>query len=708
MKRPLLRPIPIILLPLSIAGFLIFLFGPFGMESDTKTPMDFLFLFLTAAHFGWWLFYLKRKPRTLYRLIFRVPEIFFAITLMAFLFSYIYASNANMDYVQRFAESSGNLRIAPDSTVERFNSLVRYLPFLAYQLLVIVFYRTAKRSFFIRRSGTNSVFSIWGLFFALASAFCYTVSLPSFVRLDGVSFLAWVCMVPLLISMQKSSRLWAAFYGVTFGVIQTMLCNYWLGTFSLISLQFITVYYLIIYTIFMTVLVHLIQDTGWWKVIIFPAAWVGFDYLRSVGFMGYPWAMLGVSQYNFISLIQTASITGVWGVSFLVYASNSVLAYLLAGRRTLAGVSGGPARLSLAVLLLAVSASVLGGKVYLSLQPEPSADPENESGADPAPLPRATVALIQQNTDPRKNDYEEGLEILKKLTDQALVYEPDLVAWSETAFVPNIRRWSKLDPGDNYYAMLVHSFLNYQKRMNTWLITGNDDYFINVDEEGQEIREDFNASVFFSPEGERVATYHKIHLVPFTEYFPFKKQLPWMYELLLNFDVNFWSPGAEPVVFEHPKFTFSTPICFEDSFPKDVRRFVRAGADVILNLSNDFWSLTNVEAKQHFVNAIFRAVENRRHFLRATASGVTSHVTPAGRVVSSLPYYEEGFLITQIPVIRGQDGPSGGRNAVYTALGDWFPYLCMTVLGMVLLYRIFTLYLAYIRFKIYPGTAERR
>jgi len=173
-----------------------------------------------------------------------------------------------------------------------------------------------------------------------------------------------------------------------------------------------------------------------------------------------------------------------------------------------------------------------------------------------------------------------------------------------------------------------------------------------------------------------------------------------MYELLLNFDVNFWSPGTEPVVFEHPKFTFSTPICFEDSFPKDVRRFVRAGADVILNLSNDFWSLTNVEAKQHFVNAIFRAVENRRHFLRATASGVTSHVTPAGRVVSSLPYYEEGFLITQIPVIRGQDGPSGGRTAVYTALGDWFPYLCMTVLGMVLLYRIFALYLAYIRFKI--------
>ena len=698
MNRPLLRPIPLLLLPLSLAGFLIFLFGPFGMESDGASPMDFLFLGLSAAHFVWWLFFIRRTPRSLYRLIFRVPEIFFALTLMLFLFSYIYASNANMDYVQRFAASSENLRLAPDSRVERLNSLLRYLPFLAYHLCTIVYYRISKRNFFIRYSGTASPFSIWGIFFALASAFCYTVSLPSFLRLDGIPVLGWVCMVPLLMVMMNSSRFWAAFYGVTFGVIQTMLCNYWLGTFSLISLQFITVYYLIIYTLFMTVLVHLLEQTRWWKVIIFPAAWVAFDFLRTVGFMGYPWAMLGVSQYNFLPFIQLASVTGVWGVSFFVYAANAVIAYVLVNRKRW---TGRPVRLSLSVLLLAVAAVTLGGRIYLSLHPD---------GPAGGTVPSATVALIQQNTDPRKNDYEEGLEVLKKLTDQALPYNPDLVAWSETAFVPNIRRWSKLEPAENYYARLVHDFLAYQRKMETWLITGNDDYFITIDEEGAEIREDFNAAVFFSPEGTRMETYHKIHLVPFTEYFPFKKQLPWMYELLLNFDVNLWTPGNEPVVFEHPKFSFSTPICFEDSFPRDVRRFVRAGAEVIINLSNDFWSLTNVEAKQHFVNAKFRAVENRRHFLRATASGVTAHVTPAGRVVSSLPYYEEGYLITEIPAgggqgsaeSRGQGGPMSlgqgdeagrRRSAVYTVLGDWFPYACMALLGIVLFYRVFTLFL---------------
>lgn len=659
-----------ILSALWIGETVIALLGPFGMESRQKTPMDYLFFLLIFLHLLWWLLFLRNKRKNVFRIVFRMPEALFAVTCVLFLFSYIYASNANMDYVQRFAASSGSLRLAPDSRVERLNSLLRYVPFLLFHLFVIIYYRIKKRRIFKKYTGSDSPFAAWGLFFSLLSAVCYTAALPSFIYLEGIFPLAWICMVPLFVTVLKSSRLWAVVYGVFFGVIQTMLCNYWLGTFSLISLQFITIYYCFIYTLFMVVLVHLIQGLGTLNVLIIPAAWTAFDFLRSLGFMGYPWAMLGVSQYPLLPLIQTASITGIWGISFLVYSANSFFAQLISSpprdrskhlRSTGAFVT---------VLLVII----LSGQVYLHFHP-PRDDSEKT----------ATVALIQQNTDPRKNDYEEGIDILRKLTNASMRYFPDLVAWSETAFVPNIRRWSKEDPEANYYAALVHKFLEYQQSLGTWLVTGNDDYFLFTDETGKEVRHDYNAAILFSPSGERVETYHKIHLVPFTEYFPFKKQLPWMYELLINFDVNLWTPGEEATVFTHPAFTFSTPICFEDSFPKDVREFVRNGAEVILNLSNDFWSLTNVEAKQHYVNALFRSIENRRHFLRATASGVTTHIDPQGRTLQSLPYYEEGFLITEIPLAEV-------KTSVYTAAGDWFPFLCLAALGMALLYRIILLF----------------
>jgi apolipoprotein N-acyltransferase len=161
-------------------------------------------------------------------------------------------------------------------------------------------------------------------------------------------------------------------------------------------------------------------------------------------------------------------------------------------------------------------------------------------------------------------------------------------------------------------------------------------------------------------------TYHKIHLVPFTEYFPFKKQLPWLYHFLLSFDAYLWEPGERRVVFHHPLFTFSTPICFEDSFPNDVRLFVTEGAQVILNLSNDYWSQTDTEAMQHAANAVFRAVENRRPLARASASGLTCVVDTRGRIAVRGAFYEPSLLVVDVTLPR--------RNfTVYTMFGDWFP-----------------------------------
>ena len=290
------------------------------------------------------------------------------------------------------------------------------------------------------------------------------------------------------------------------------------------------------------------------------------------------------------------------------------------------------------------------------------------AAGNPDPEARAiTIAQVQQNNDPRKSDYEQTFETLKTLTNATMASEPDLVVWSETAFVPNIRRWSE-DRSSRRFHLLVQEFLEYQRSLGTWLLTGNDDYEVVHDDGIEQRRDHFNAAVLFDDTGARRETYRKIQLVPFTEHFPYREQLPWVYELLLSFDVTFWAQGTEHTVFEHPLARFATPICYEDVFPDLVRTLVREGAEVILNLSNDYWSLAEVQAKQHFVAGMFRAVENRRPVIRTTASGLTGQVDPYGRIVQTAPYFEEAVMVSEV---RIGDQPT----TVYTRFGDYFPVL---------------------------------
>ncbi|MBN1685465.1 MAG: apolipoprotein N-acyltransferase, partial [Spirochaetales bacterium] len=510
----------------------------------------------------------------------------------------------------------------------------------------------------------SGVIQAFALPVTLVSSILYTASIPSFLKLEGIGILAYFCLVPLLLVLVYTPKWWGLFYGTIFGVIQIMLTNHWLGTFSLVSLQLITVVYLFLYAAFMTVVVGFFRRLGFRALLVFPFLWTVFDYLRSLGFIGYPWGFLGVSQYRFLPLIQIASVTGVWGITLVVVLANGVLAYMITVAADRRGIIRKLAVLPALFVLLFSGVLAFGG-ITISA--------EKRRAGDALPV---RVALVQQNADPRKHDYSETFGVLKRETDKSMKFQPDLVVWSETAFVPNIRRWSEMDPARYPYARLVDEFLDYQKQLNVWLLTGNDDYELIELDAGETQRYEYNAAVLFDPAGERVETYRKMHLVPFTEYFPFKKTMPRLYEWLGSRDVYLWEPGTDRVVFEHPLVRFSTPICFEDGFPSDIRAFVRAGAGLIINISNDYWSLTEVEAQQHFANGLFRAIENSRPMLRASASGVTCGIDATGKVTGRLPFYEEGFLIADV-------GTGTRKLSVYTRLGDWLPLLSIGLLAII-------------------------
>ena len=665
--------------------------GPFALPAlDALTYSDYLYLGFLLIHLicGLILVSTAARARRLAAItagMYRIPEVLFITCLLLYLFAYIYALNANMDYIQRFISSGGAVRLALDTRAERLAATVKYGPLLLVNAFFYLYWRLKGGD--SESTLPGSAFVRWAAPIVLLSTLLSVLCFPSFLSLEGLGFLAFVALVPLLLVFQANALGWAVFYGLTFGALQTMLLNSWLGTYSLVTLQLVTFVFVFFYLVFLIPALWLYKNLPRIGFLTLPIAWVGFEFLRSSGFLGYPWGLWGVTQYRFTSLVQIAALTGVWGLSFIVLLINSSIAAALGdiaginstgkpmvqGRGPAGGLRVSPADRGLAALLI----SSLVFLLFLGIGTISLGEVEKQTV-----VKRPRLALVQQNADPRKNNYRRTFDTLVALTDQAVQQDPDLIVWSETAFVPNISRWSLVDPESSSYAALVRDFLDYQDGLDRWLLTGNDDYELVADEQGAQQRLDYNAAILFDPDGNRVRSYRKIRLVPFTEYFPWKEQLPGLYGWLEQRDVYLWEPGQERVVFTHPLFRFSTPICFEDAFPGDVRLFVREGAEVIVNISNDYWSLTEVEGKQHGVNSYFRAVENRVPLVRASASGLTGYVDTAGRLVATVPFYQERYLVVDVEIHEPVE-------TLYNRFGDWFPKLLLGVFVVFLILSVF-------------------
>lgn len=602
-------------------------------------------------------------------------DILLILSASMFGFLYFYALNANMDYVQRFMEHSGVLQLAMDTGQERLQVFLSYGPFVLSGILAHALLRIAFRTEYRLHFGSG--WAVWSLPFLLLSAVAAALSLPNGFFLHGLPLLAWFAVIPLIIGLVKLPFFTAWRYGFAWSMTFLILGNYWLATYSLVSLQTAVLIYAGLYFIFLPAIISVRYLSAAWHWIFAALALTFFDYFRSIGFLGYPWALLSHSQYENVLLMQVAELGGVWLLAFLVFAVNAALADLLSSisfsrkpgepgkPRTPGSVlkKSAPSLITAAGLLVF---SLLFGAVRLIQAPD------MEYRSDDS----VTVALIQQNTDPRQADFNFTFGVLQDLTNSAMEHEPQLVVWGETAFVPNIRRWSDPELPRGVYTNLVNRLLDFQAGLGAALLTGNDDYEIVRDQDGREIgRNHFNAAVLFDAEGNRRETYHKIRLVPFTEYFPMGDIFPAALELLESYGVVFWEPGTERTVFDFEHFSFITPICFEDVFPQEVRKSVREGADVILNITNDYWSLNPVQAEQHYAAGVFRAVENRRPLLRASVSGKTVYVDSYGRKHAELPMYVRDYLVVDFdPELENQ------RNSLYTRFGDWFPVFCLLLL----------------------------
>lgn len=504
----------------------------------------------------------------------------------------------------------------------------------------------------------------------IVGAIVFAVLFPNTLIRFGWGMLAPIALVPVGIVIYRIRLRSTIVFGFLYGLLSYSLFNVWLITFSPVSFFIVPIIYSV-YFMGVFVLLKLGQlYFGKYGFIIQSFIWVIYEYCRINGFLGYSFGVLGYAWSFYPLLIQTADIFGVWGITLYLAGTSFFIAQIL--NNTLGKqVFTIPFYRNSSIVYIIITLAIVGYGILA--QKEYTAHP------------KVRIALIQHDTDPWKggeNAYRTSLNRLISLTTEAMAQEPppDMVIWSETAFVPSIAYHLQYRYKPSYLRLINELYNFLAQYPTTEFLIGNGEGVKVINEQGKEVRENYNASLFFRGQ-ERLEAYYKIHLVPFTEYFPYKHIFPRFYTFLENNDVHFWLHGDEYTVFEGEKVAFSTPICFESGFGLQNAKFIRAGAEILVNITNDAWSHVESNAMQHLQLAIFRAVENRRSMVRSTNSGMTGYIDVNGDIVELLPSFQQGILVQEVAVYTD-------TNTFYTRFGDWFIW-CIVAMGVVMIfYRI--------------------
>jgi apolipoprotein N-acyltransferase len=380
----------------------------------------------------------------------------------------------------------------------------------------------------------------------------------------------------------------------------------------------------------------------WWKRSVWclsvAALWVATEMIQARFLTGFPWGLLGVSQYRMIPLIQITAITGVYGVSFLlVWFSASLLcstALLLgnpSARRTWMADLFAP------VLMVAILFG-LGMSRILHMPP----------------APRQIKAALIQPSIPQSMIWDEREAMTRfqqvlELSGKALAEKPkpDLLVWPEAA-VPSLFLWdTNLYDGKTIYDWIT----GLARDQHIWLIMGADD----AEPLPNGKVDYYNSSFLIDPSGEVLGKYRKRRLVIFGEYVPFSRWLPILSTLVQSHGE--FQPGNQPVAFRLGALNVVTSvlICFEDVFPHLTREYVDPDTDFLLNLTNNGWFGESAAQWQHAASAVFRAVENNLPLVRCANNGLTCWVDRRGRMHNvfydySRNIYEAGYKIVDVPV----------------------------------------------------------
>jgi apolipoprotein N-acyltransferase len=513
---------------------------------------------------------------------------------------------------------------------------------------------------------------------------------------------AWVAILPLLFALlgddrrgERFSPWQGALIGYLSGVIWYAGNCYWIyqtmylygGLPKPVALGILVLFalYLGLYHALFGAVVGGLRRAGFGRnavLLLVPFAWVAVELARA-RITSFPWDLLGMTQVDSPLLSRLAPLTGAYGLSFVVALVNALW---------LVRVKVKSARFVRPALAAAALMVFVGYVITIHALPEVKVSP-----------PTGTATLVQENLSvgvERKGPPESQAEKLDSFTHLSTHPSPTFLAGvPEMAGTPEVvmlhrggkdaqqvpeaedqtQTWTpKTDlivwpeaPSDFYttdpqFLGAMHQLADGSKSL---LIIGSLGLAPNPDPaEGRQYFL-YDSAAFFRPNDAGISRYDKIHLVPFGEYIPFKSLLGFAHKLTAG--AGDMDRGTERTVYQVGGHTYAAFVCYESIFGDEIRQFVKNGAQVLVNISDDGWYGDTGAAWQHLNMVRMRAIENHRWILRSTNTGVTAAIDPAGRVVAAAPRHVRTSLHTAF----------GYEDDVtfYTRYGDLFAYGCLLV-----------------------------
>lgn len=491
-----------------------------------------------------------------------------------------------------------------------------------------------------------------------ASGLALGVLFPRF----GWDWLAWVALVPLFIVIARARGAWQAFWGgYLAGFLFFALSCPWIATtihhYGDLSRPIAAVVF-VLFLLLMGSYLGLFAVLGYWlgnslghRLVPLPFLWVAVEWFRTYTPMGgFPWNLLGYSQYQHAGFMLVVPWTGIYGASLLIALANTCVAALLLHR----------ARRTASLALPAIGLVLILGFATLPYHP-------------PAALPRPLRArLVQPNTALGLNWTSSTLNTFLQ-TQERLSTPPgtppvNLILWPEQPAPLNFELQPQFQRMSARLLDATHAAFLFEEVSYPLSALGVPNY-----------HQPRNSAQLINADGTIGPRYDKMHLVPFGEYDP----LPaWIASLggvgKLVQDVSDFVPGSAPALLPLGPHRFAVMICYESIFPALARHNVAQGAEFLVNLSDDSWYGNSSAAPQGLMMAQVRAMENRRWLLRDTDNGITAVIDPYGRVTAYLPRFTSGVLDASF-------APSSALT-FYTRHGDWLAFACLLAAAALALY----------------------
>jgi len=486
--------------------------------------------------------------------------------------------------------------------------------------------------------------------------------------------LSWIALVPFFYSLEGKKPGYSFFLGWSCGALFFLGIIYWIINtmvnyghisiaLSLIILIIFAVYLGLFFGLFSYIISYIELKLKILPWSFAPFIWVSMELLRTYILTGFPWALLGYSQYKNLELIQFSDITGVYGVSFLLVMVNSCIYLAISKLKIKKEKEKGISFLKRNKTVLTYFAVAIMFIIFSIGYGEKEINHfySFKKAAQKSGNRKFLIALIQGNIEQDKKwdkrYQDETIRTYQRLTDESLKQGADLIVWPETATPFYLQ-------SEGYY--LNHIF-NYLKEKDVYLLTGSPAY----ENKKNGTIENYNSAFLLSPDFRILNRYDKIHLVPFGEFVPLEGILKINLFRDIIGEIGSFRSGRNETVFTLLNGKFGTVICFEIIFPELVRKFIKKGGELIVTITNDAWFGRSSAPYQHFAMAVFRSVENKVYVARAANTGISGFISPIGEIISKTDIFVEGYLRGEVYLIN--------KKTFYTSYGDIFAWLCFFI-----------------------------